>query len=129
MNSTREDLDRRVREAVRDQRDRGNNYVSVRRLSNVIEDATHQAISHAVQRLVNAGDLEAWRDQTRSTSATYRIRIGEHTCDLCGEGHDSVGAALRCCAELFGDEPAPGSVSVRGPAPGVAAAHEERDSR
>ncbi len=50
-------------------------------------------------------------------------------CDLCGVEHDSLGAALRCCAELFGDEPASGSVSVRGPSPGVAAIHEERDQR
>lgn len=129
MNTSRDDLDRRVREAVRDQRDRGNCYVSVPRLSNALEGETHQAISHAVQRLVDAGDLEAWKDQTRSTSATYRITIAEHSCDLCGEAHDSVGAALRCCAELFGDEPAAGSVSVRGPAAGVAATHKESDQR
>jgi len=129
MSPSRDELDRQVREAIRAHRERGNNYVSVRQLSNVLEDPTHQAISHAVQRLVDAGDLEAWKDQTRSTSATYRIQLDELSCDLCGEGHDSVAAALRCCAELFDDEPAAGTVSVRGPAPGVDAAHEERDQR
>jgi len=57
MSSSRDDLDRRVREAIRAHRERGNNYVSVRQLSNVLEDPTHQAISHAVQRLVDAGEV------------------------------------------------------------------------
>lgn len=59
MSSSRDDLDRRVREAIRAHRERGNNYVSVRQLSNVLEDPTHQAISHAVQRLVDAVRSEA----------------------------------------------------------------------
>ncbi|UHQ96423.1 hypothetical protein [Natrinema halophilum] len=128
MTHSRDDLDRRVREAIRAHRDRGNCYVTVRQLSNAIEDETHQAINHAVLRIVNAGDLEPWRD-VRSSSVTYRIQIGAHRCDLCGAGHDSVGATLRCCAGLFEDGPAAGMNSVRGPAPGVAAAHEERDAR
>ncbi|WP_395166318.1 hypothetical protein [Natrinema pallidum] len=131
MTGSRADIDRRVREAIRDQQGRGNCYVTVRRLTNVdiLEDLSHQAISHSIQRLVQANDLEPWRDQTRSTSATYRIALDDFGCDLCGQRHDSIGPALRCCSERFDNGPAAGTISVRGPAPEVAAQHEERDQR
>lgn len=96
-------------------------------------DRETATINHTFLSLINRDVLERRANPLNPKGYLYRLtdeaRDTLEFCDLCGEMHDSTAGVLYCCSEQFGDEPAPGSISVRGPAPGVVVAHEERDSR
>lgn len=71
----RDELDQQIREFCKQRLEKGNSYVNVRRIGKEI-DATPQALGHSVTRLVEAGDLEVWRD-VGNARTTYEITINE----------------------------------------------------